>query len=116
MQFFDEGLATYIGGSMGQDLNYHLKKLYNHFYRMNTDTTNIMKLPRIDQETDPAYILGGVIIKYTAETFGIQKALNLLIYSYKQNTPEEVIEKELGIPKDKLNSFLLEYIKKYSGN
>jgi len=116
MQFFDEGLATWLGGSMGQDLSYHVKKLYNHFYRMNADTTHIMDFPRLDQETDPAYILGGIILKYTTETFGIQKALSLLIYSDRQYTPEEVIERELGIPKNKLNSFLLDYIKKYSGN
>jgi hypothetical protein len=115
MQFFDEGLATWLGGSMGQNLSYHVRKLYDHFYRRNADTTHIMDLPRLDQETDPAYILGGVVLKYTAESFGINKALNLLTYSDKQYTPEEVIEKELGIPKDKLNSFLLERIRIYAG-
>ena len=116
MQFFDEGLATYLGGSMGQNLNYHVRKLYDHFYRRNADTTNVMELPRLDQETDPAYILGGVIMKYATESSGMQRAFKLLTYSARQYTPEEVINKELGIPKDKLNSFLLDCIKKYSGN
>ena len=116
IQFFDEGLATWLGGSMGKDLNHHVKKLYDYFYLMKTDTTGIMQLPRLDEETDPAYILGGVIIRYTVETFGIQKAVNLLSYSYKQYTPEEVIEKELGIPNDKLNTFLLDYVKKHGSS
>lgn len=114
IQFFDEGLATYLGGSMGFDLKYHTKKLYNYIATLKADTINLRKLPRLDQETDPAYILGALLIKYTVDNFGIQKVFTLLTYSWREYTTEEVIEKEFGIPKSNQDSFFLGLVKKYS--
>jgi len=113
MQFFSEGFATYLGGSQGYDLKWHVNKLCTYILSKNSDTTRIMSHPRLDQETDPFYITGGIIIKYAVDNYGFQKALKLLTYSDKQYTPEAVIEKELGIPESKLNSFLLDYINKH---
>lgn len=114
MAFFDEGMATYFGGSMGYNLTYHAKKLHKYLLSLNVDTINLLKLKRLDQETDPFYIFGAIVIKYAVENFGIQKAMTLLSYPQKQYTPEDVIEKELGIPKTKLNAFFMDNLKKYS--
>jgi len=112
--FFDEGLATYFGGSMGHDLRWHINKFHTYFiFNMNSDTSKIMSLMEIDRETNPKYTLGAIIMKYAIDNYGFQKALKLLSYSAKQYKPEDVIEKELGIPKAKLNSFLLDCMIKY---
>jgi hypothetical protein len=112
--FFDEGLATYFGGSMGHDLRWHINKFYTYFItKMHSDTSKIMSLLDLDRETNPQYTLGAIIMKYAIDTYGFQKVLKLLSYTQKKDTTEEVIEKELGIPKDKLSSFLLDCMIKY---
>jgi len=116
IHFFDEGIATYLGGSLGHDLSWHIRQLNNYFARGDADTTYIMNYPLIVQETQPFYITGAIIMKYAVDNYGFQKALKLLSYSAKQYTPEEVIEKELGIPKATLNAFFLNYITKYKGD
>jgi hypothetical protein len=113
---FDEGLATCLGGCKGHDLKWHANNLYQYFiHDMNSDTSKILSLEAKINQTDPVYIKGAIIMKYTIDKYGFQKALNLLSYSEKQYTDEEVIEKELGISRLRLNSFLLEYMKKYAG-
>jgi len=111
--FFDEGIATYLGGNLGHDLSWHIKYLNKYFTRVDADTANIMNHPIIGMETQPFYITGAIIMKYANDNYGFQKVLKLLSYSEKQFTPEEVIEKELGIPRLQLNSFFLNYITKY---
>ncbi len=113
IHFFDEGIATYLGGSLGHDLSWHIAKLNNYFNRAGADTANIMNHPRIGRETQPFYVTGGIIMKYAVDNYGFQKALKLLSYSEEHHTPEEVIEKELGIPKAELNAFFLKYITKH---
>lgn len=111
---FNEGLATYFGGSSGHDLKWHVKNLYKYFKNeMRSDTSKIMSLSFMYKQTDPDYITGAIIMKYAIDNYGFQKALKLLSYPAKQYKPEDVIEKELGIPKAKLNSFLLYCMIKY---
>ena len=116
MLMFNEGLATLLGGSRGHDMKWHANNLYNYFVtKMNSDTSKIMSLSSLYKQTPPEYIKGAIIMKYAIDIYGFEKALKLLTYSERQSTPEEVIEKELGISKDKLNPFMLKYMKKYAG-
>ena len=116
IQFFDEGIATYMGGNLDHDLSWHMKKLNEYFSGAGADTSNIMNHPGIGQITQPFYITGAIIMKYAVDNYGFQKVLKLLSYSEKQYTPEDVIEKELGIPKSGLNAFFLNYITKHKGD
>ena len=116
MLIFNEGLATLLGGSRGHDLEWHANNLYNSFVReMNSDTSRIMNFFPAYRQTPPVYIIGAIIMKYAIDTYGFEKVLKLLTYSERQYTPEQVVEKELGISKNQLNPFLLKYMKKYAG-
>ncbi len=113
---FDEGLATCLGGNKGHDLKWHANNLYQYFiHEMHSDTSKIMGLDSMSKITDPLYVKGAIIMKYAIDKYGFQKALTLLSYPENKYTPEDVIAKELGIPRLQLNSFLLEYMKKYAG-
>ena len=114
LKFFDEGLAQYLGGdNSGYNWNYQMTELYKHLCMANLDSIDFMNLPVYYYGTNPSYVFGYAVIKYTVENFNIEKALNLLTYSRRQYTPKMVIDKELGIPKENLNLFLLNCLKNY---
>jgi hypothetical protein len=113
--FFDEGLATYFGGNLGNTFQWHLNYL-NEYIKDKPDLilTDENKFGYIDAKTNPQYVLGAIIIKYTIDKFGFPKVLALLRYSKKQNTFSDVIEKELGIKKSELNNFFRNFISEYA--
>jgi hypothetical protein len=114
--FFDEGLATYFGGNLGNTLQWHLNYLNEYIKdKPALDLADENKLIYIDAKTNPQYVLGAIIMKYAIEKYGFQKALALLQYSQKQNKYPDVIEKELGIKKSVLNSFFRNYLKEHAG-
>jgi len=109
--FFDEGLATYLGGTLGNDFRWHLNYLGEYIRnKPDIDFMNEKKFGYIDDQTNPQYVLGAIIMKYAIDHFGFQKALALLHYSQKKAGPIEVIAKELGISKADLNTFFRTYI------
>jgi hypothetical protein len=114
--FFDEGLATYLGGNLGNPLKWHLNYLNEYIKnKPDLDLTDNDKFIYIDSSINPQYVLGAIIMKYTIEKYGFQKALALLQYSLKQNNYSDVIEKELGINKLELNFFFRNYLKEHAG-
>jgi len=108
--FFDEGLATYFGGNLGNTLQWHLNYI-NHYLKdkPDLDLTDENKFGYLDAKTNPQYVLGAIIMKYTIDHYGFTKVLILLQYSGKQNNYQDVIEKELGIRKSELSSFFRKY-------
>jgi len=108
--YFDEGLATYFGGNLGNNLQWHLNYI-NHYLKdkPDLDLTDENKFGYIDAKTNPQYVLGAIIMKYTIDHYGFTKVLALLQYSRKQNNYQDVIEKELGIKKSELNGFFRKY-------
>ena len=110
--FFDEGLATYFGGNLGNPLQWHLNHISRYIKdKPDLDLTDENKFGYIDAKTNPPYVLGAVIIKYTIDQYGFSKVLALLKYSGKQNSYSDVIEKELGIKKSGLDGFFRNYLK-----
>lgn len=109
--FFDEGLATYFGGNIGKPFQWHLNHLYAYIKdKPELDISNPIKFQYIDDKSNPQYVLGAIIIRYTITKYGFPKVLKLLQYSKKQNSFPDVIEIELGIKKTDLNSFFRNYI------
>jgi len=115
--FFDEGLATYFGGNLGNPFQWHLNCINQYLKdKPDLDLTDETKFGYIDAKTNPQYVLGAIIITYTIDQYGFAKALTLLQYSKKQNNFPDVIEKELGIKKSKLNAFFRNYLTKNASN
>lgn len=109
--FFDEGLATYFGGNLSNPFQWHLNYLNEYIKdKPDLDLSDENKFGYIDAKTNPQYVLGAIIMKYTIAKYGFQKVLALLQYSRKQNSYSDVIEKELGIKKSELNTFFRNYI------
>ena len=96
---------------MGHSLNWHLEYI-NEYIKDNPalDITDASKFGYLNAKTNPQYAFGAIIIKYAIDKLGFQKVLDLLQYSDKKISYKEVIEKELGINKSELNTFLKTYI------
>ena len=113
--FFDEGLATYFGGNLGHDFQWHVNYINNYLKtRPGLDLSDVSKFGYIDDKTNPQYVLGAILVKYTIDNYGMNKVLDLLKFSSKKTNYQEVIEKELGISKADQNSFFRKYLKEYA--
>lgn len=76
--WFDEGLATYLGGSVEQSLSQHLQKIANQ-----TEELDFSMLPndhKIDDDTSFKYAIGGLLCKLAYEKHG-SDALSKLLQS-----------------------------------
>ncbi len=67
-RWFDEGLATYLGGSAGKSLDYHICKLQGSLEKLDFD--NLLTMTYFDFETDYRYVIGGLIVKLIIEEYG----------------------------------------------
>ena len=112
--WFDEGLATYLGGSVGFSLEYHLKKLANID---SLDYSSLPKNQKIDDDTFVKYTIGGLFCKLAMDEFGGKQALfKLLSYG---NTDEEfylALKDVFSIEKEEIDSFVKEHLKPYANS
>lgn len=102
-----EGIATFLGGSRGQTLEWHCKR--THAYLVEHPEINLnelLKLNNLDEQTAYHYVLGGLIAKKIYEKGGwplLQQFMN----SGKSDTEYyEAITKFLGVSQSNLNCFL----------
>ncbi len=59
-----EGLATFLGGSRGQSLQWHIKRTATYLEEHpEVDLNNMLDLRTMDEYTDYRYVLGGAIIQ-----------------------------------------------------
>jgi len=113
--FFDEGLATYFGGNLGHDLQWHINYLNNYLKtKPDLDISDVNKFGYVDNMTNPQYVLGAIFIKYTIDNYGFKKILVLLQFSARKLNYQDVIETEFGIKKTDLNSFFKNYLKEHA--
>lgn len=103
-----EGIAVFYGGSMGQSLKWHLKRLNN--YLESHPEINLNKFEDfyfMDNFTNPNSTIKGLLCYLAYKKTGIQGLKKILSY---QNI-DSAIENEFGIKKDDFNHFLREQIR-----
>jgi hypothetical protein len=117
---FQEGIATYYAGTNGLTYYDLLATLKQSIVQMpNVDLTNIRDLDCTlnNKLINNYYVLGAIFIEYALNHGGINKVLSLVHYQDPNfddfSDDFEFIEKELNIPKNKVNSFLKDYILNY---
>jgi hypothetical protein len=110
---FDEGLATYLGGSQSRSLSWHLKELKKY---VSTDKLNLGEFDDLMftySITNIDYAVGGLICKLTYERKGFE-GLKILFEAGETNeNAYTAIEKVLGVKKADLNAFLRKELQKY---
>jgi len=112
-RLFHEGIATYLGGTNGQEYEYHAKQLEEIAKSQNDiDFSKFDEWDKnIDDKTNPFYTIGAIIIDYAYKTGGQEKVEALFT---SQNEVSVTIENELGIEKGEINTFIKSYLSKLS--
>lgn len=112
---FNEGIATYYAGTRGEKFDFHieqLKEIINS--KPESDLSNFDQWQiNCEDKTDPFYTIGAIFIDYAFRIGGPQKVLALLKYSNSNEGIYSAISSELGIERDKIDSFLKEYLTNY---
>jgi hypothetical protein len=112
--WFNEGFATFLGGSMGLSFEQHMSTLkYNLGTNHTIDLNNILILKMIDSKTSYKYTIGALFCKIAYEKKGYKGIFNLLSYGSSDSDFYSAIENELGIKQENLNEFIRKELEKY---
>ena len=117
---FNEGIATYYGGTRGEDFDFHVRQMQK-IIKLNpecdpSDFDYWRSVAKDEDITDPYYTLGAAFIEYALRLGGPEKVTTLLQYSTTNEDIYSAISNVLGIEKDKINSFLKDYFFNYGRN
>ena len=106
-----EGLAAFYGGSLGHDLQWHLKRLDTYLHQHpEIDLNNIDNFYYMDNYTNPLSTIQGLmcLMAYKKDgTTGLKRTMNYHTFS-------ALLKKEYGIDNKSWNTFLRDKIAEYA--
>ncbi|MBT4882187.1 MAG: hypothetical protein HON40_06525 [Flavobacteriales bacterium] len=107
--WISEGIATFLGGSRGKPLAWHIKKanLYfkNHL-EINLSEMINLRNKHIDEYTGFTYVLGGTIIQLIHEKGGWDLVKEFITNKGNNDEYYKGIEDVLGVPQKELNTYI----------
>ncbi|MFC3417823.1 hypothetical protein [Algoriphagus hitonicola] len=110
-----EGIATFLGGSRGESLDWHIKKTDAHLKtHPELNLNEMLTLSNLDSETAFHYVLGGLIAKKFFEKGGWNLLKELLNSGENDQDYYQFIEQHLGVKQSELNAFLREELNRES--
>lgn len=108
--WFEEGVATYYGGSMGCSLEEHLRVIA--FDINSLDFSTIPTYQYYSQWTNIKYAIGGLFIKLAIEEYGGRKSVDVLLNSGKtEGDFYKAIYTVFKVDKTGLDPFIKEKLK-----
>lgn len=111
--WFNEGLATYYGGSRGKSLDWHIQQA--HHYLKDNDSinlSNMMDYVNMTEYTEYRYVLGGLLMKMTMEKGGVHLVKKMMSAGNSDSAFYGAIEQYLNIKREDLNEVLRDRLKK----
>lgn len=106
-----EGLAVFYGGSLGRDLNWHLKRLNTYLIQHpEIDLNQLEDFWRMDNYTDPGAAIEAMLCHMAFKKSGLIGLKKILSY----RTMDEVFKEEFGVKKNELNTWLRKNIEEQS--
>jgi len=112
--FFDEGIATYLGGSQDSSLEWHSKQL--KLYLANHPKENLNDIFEnnfiIADKTNVLYVIGGLLCKIVFEKQGKDALFKMMENSYSDEVCYKNIFTFLGVTKDNLHQFIINELSK----
>lgn len=113
--WFDEGLATLLGGSGGMGLDYHLGALAEYSKNNSIDFSDVLNCRvQISDTTGFMYAVGGLLCKLAFEKGGIELVKVLFLAGKTDENFYEAIESVLGVKQEDLNQYILLELEPYS--
>ncbi len=113
--WLNEGFATYIGGSGGKDLDWHIEKL-RAYVKENPDFKISFKtlkgyIPNGLHSTEFRYVIGGLICKKVYESKGMKAVFKGLETVRTDANLYRFIEENLGVKKDDFSNYVRNILK-----
>lgn len=116
-KWFDEGFATFMGGSSGYSLNTHLRFLKEDLKKnVDYDLSNLLShgYKKTNSNGIYLYIIGGLFCKIVYEKEGYEGVFKLLKVPNGSSAEfYSAIEKHIGVKQENLNEFLRKELEKY---
>jgi hypothetical protein len=110
-----EGMATYLGGSRGKPLSWHINRVNSYLIlHPEIDLNNLLFLRTMDEYTDYRYVFGGLIAKKIFEKGGWPLIRQFMNSGFYDEDYYNAIEKYLGIKRNDLNTYLRNQLGKES--
>ena len=110
--YFHEGYATFVGGSQGHDLSWHIKR--NYEYLKDHADIDVLSFKGVDAFVGPAYFIGGLLCKMAEEKGGLLLIRKLMTYGPGDEELCRAIRDVFGVNKEDLNSFLRVKLAEYA--
>lgn len=112
--WFKEGICTYLGGSRGYDLEWHIDVLKKYITNHNPDLSDVNKLPfMLGDSTGVEYVIGGLMCKLAFEKGGMDAVKDLLLSGDHDGSFYEGINFVLGVERKDFPMFLKNELEKY---
>tara|TARA_R110002051_G_scaffold63132_5_gene114922 strand:- start:25896 stop:27083 length:1188 start_codon:yes stop_codon:yes gene_type:complete len=107
-----EGLATFLGGSRGRELEWHLKKVNAYLLKHpELNLNDLLDLKNMDELTSFHYAIGGFLARSIYEKGDWAMIKDFMNSGSEDQNYYEAIEKYLGIKRTQLNDYLRKEIK-----
>ncbi|MFN3783209.1 MAG: hypothetical protein ACK4R6_04795 [Spirosomataceae bacterium] len=107
--FWDEGIATFLGGSIGKSLEWHLSNLNAEIKNHPIDFQNLLDLqnrPSIKKITNVDYAIAGLLCKKIYEKHGILGIDKVFNSGQEDDYIYTIIEKLLLVKKENMNDYI----------
>ena len=102
-----EGIATLLGGSRGQSLNWHIKRTNRYLQQHpEIDLSDMLELSNMDSQTAYHYVLGGLIAKKIMDKGGWSLLKSFMSSGKRDQDYYRAIEKHLGVKRSALNGYI----------
>lgn len=102
-----EGIATLLGGSRGQSLDWHLAKTHRYLLMYpEIDLNRMLELRNLDSQTAFHYVLGGLIARKVYQQGGWEMLIALMQSGNTDVDYYQTIEDYLGVEQANLNAYI----------
>lgn len=114
--WIDEGLATVLGGSKGQELEWHLCELKdfleeNEDFELN-DISKLYTVPNDKYTTGFKYVIGGLLVKEIYDKEGVTGIREILQYGRTNEDFYRLLEEKFNVPKSDFGDYIRNKLKK----
>lgn len=112
-----EGIATFLGGSRGKNLDWHIRRTNRYLEKHpEIDLNDMLKLTNLDSETSYHYVLGGLIAKKIFDKGGWSLVKEFMSSGKTDADYYNALEKYLGVQKSSLNHYLRAELRREANN
>lgn len=113
--WLNEGFATYLGGSGGYDLNWHIKKLKAYLSEHPDFEISLSELrgyiPNGEHHTEFRYVIGGLICKKVIEKHGMQGMIEGLRSVHTDQNFYDFVQEKLNVSQKDFSAYVKRIVK-----